>query len=310
MYKQLLTLLLLLSVSIVPQSHGQTSLAVTEFRYIGVSDNEAVVLTERLRSELFGTNSFKIVEREMMNEILSEQGFQQSGCVSDECMVKMGKLIGVGQIVGGTISRLQGIYTISARLVSVESGEILNIATYDCKCSIEDLLKSGMKQVAQKLTENSNLPTDTQSNELPPKQQPEKWGIFPFQLSFFYPMQVVPSSVRICGLRINTIYGNNVELNGLDVGIVNNIRTDLRGLQVGIINSARSTWGLQAGIQNTTHELGFAQLGLINSGKHIIGTQIGLINSAESLTGVQIGLLNTIKYTAGPSFMPFINISF
>jgi len=35
----------------------------------------------------------------MMEQILVEQGFQQSGCTTNECMVEVGKLIGVENIV-------------------------------------------------------------------------------------------------------------------------------------------------------------------------------------------------------------------
>ena len=39
-----------------------------------------------------------------MEQILVEQGFQQSGCTTNECMVEVGKLIGVEKIVSGSIS--------------------------------------------------------------------------------------------------------------------------------------------------------------------------------------------------------------
>ena len=41
-----------------------------------------------------------------MEDILKEQGFQQTGCTSDECVVEVGKIIGVQQMVGGSISKV------------------------------------------------------------------------------------------------------------------------------------------------------------------------------------------------------------
>ena len=90
-------------------------------------------------------------KREMMEEIIKEQGFQQSGCSTDECMVEVGKLIGVEKIVGGSISKVGRTYSVSSRIVSVETGKILKGATYDYKGEIDELLTTGMKMVAYEL---------------------------------------------------------------------------------------------------------------------------------------------------------------
>ena len=57
-------------------------------------------------------------------------------------------LIGVEQIVGGSISKVGSTYSVSARMVSIETGDISKIATYDFRGEIDDLLISGMKEVA------------------------------------------------------------------------------------------------------------------------------------------------------------------
>ena len=87
----------------------------------------------------------------MMDDILEEQKFQKSGCVSDECIVEIGKMIGVEQIVGGSISKVGRTYSVSSRIVSVETGKILKGATYDYKGEIDELLTNGMKMVAYEL---------------------------------------------------------------------------------------------------------------------------------------------------------------
>ena len=109
-------------------------------------------LTDRLRVELFNTKHFKVVERAMMDEILEKQGLQQSDCTTTECIVEVGKLIGVEQIIGGSISKVGNTFSISARIVSVETVNILHTATHDYKGEIDDLLTTGMKKVAKDLT--------------------------------------------------------------------------------------------------------------------------------------------------------------
>ena len=86
-------------------------IAVLELQGEGVSLAEARTLTDRLRSRLVNTNVFHVLEREQMDEILGEQGFQQSGCVSDECAVEVGQLIGVQLMVAGSIGKIGNLYT-------------------------------------------------------------------------------------------------------------------------------------------------------------------------------------------------------
>ena len=62
---------------------AQTNVAVIPLDAKGVSEIEASVLTERLALELFRTGRFTVLERGKMDEILTEQDFQLSGCVSE-----------------------------------------------------------------------------------------------------------------------------------------------------------------------------------------------------------------------------------
>lgn len=145
-FRFLLTLLITASLS------AQTSVAVLELEGKGLTEMEASILTDRLRHELFQTGKYRVVERELMGEILNEQGFQLSECTSTECMVEIGQLLGVDQMVGGSVSKFGTMYTIAVRLVSVETGEFLGTATYDHEGRMEDLLKYGMKVVSSKLS--------------------------------------------------------------------------------------------------------------------------------------------------------------
>ncbi|RQW04533.1 hypothetical protein EH223_07090 [candidate division KSB1 bacterium] len=151
--KRSLGILFFVFLCVLSQSaFSQTNIAVLEFLAKGITPTAASILTDRLRIELVKQNNYKVVEREMMDDILREQGFQQTGCTTDECIVAIGRLVGVEQMIGGSISKLGNIYSVAARIVSVETGEILKIATYDHEGRLEDLLKYGMADVAKKLT--------------------------------------------------------------------------------------------------------------------------------------------------------------
>ena len=129
-----------------------TNIAVVDFIGNNISDGEVNALTDRLRVELFKTKHFKVIEREMMQEVLKEQGFQQSGCTTDKCMVRIGRLVGVEKIIGGSISKVGNVYSVSSRIVNVETGEIEKSEVYDYIGEIGQLLTNGMRMVAIGLT--------------------------------------------------------------------------------------------------------------------------------------------------------------
>ena len=134
-----------------PDIFSSQSVAVLEFEGKNVSGAEASALTDRLRNELFQMGHFKIVERGQMDEILNEQAFQQTGCVSSECAVEVGKILSVDYIIMGSVSKVGTIFSVSARLVNVLSGEIAKTAVYDHNGDLGGLLTVGMNLVAKQL---------------------------------------------------------------------------------------------------------------------------------------------------------------
>jgi hypothetical protein len=100
---------------------------------------------------MFNTGIYVVLERAMMDDILKEQGFQQTGCVTSGCAVEVGNMLGVQQMVGGSIGKLGNMYTVSARIIDVETGTVLKSANYDHIGGIEQLGMMGMNQVALKL---------------------------------------------------------------------------------------------------------------------------------------------------------------
>ncbi|MDP8207832.1 MAG: CsgG/HfaB family protein [Candidatus Electryonea clarkiae] len=102
----------------------------------GISDSYQRPLTDRLRQEILSTGAFTVVERNVMVEILEEQGFQLAGCTTNDCAVEAGKLLGVECIIAGSIGKVGYTHTINLRMISVESSEILKSKSFDCICAI------------------------------------------------------------------------------------------------------------------------------------------------------------------------------
>ena len=143
------------------------TVAVLDFDALGISEVEAAALSNRLRNELFNLGKFSVVERGMMDDVLREQDFQQSGCTSNECLVEVGMLLGAELMIGGSVSKVGRTFTVSARLVDVESGELLMVADFDLVGEIDDVLTKGMSQVALKLSSTNNAMAGSSTERLP-----------------------------------------------------------------------------------------------------------------------------------------------
>ncbi|MDP8288062.1 MAG: CsgG/HfaB family protein, partial [Candidatus Electryonea clarkiae] len=100
---------------------------------------------------------FRVIERNNMEDILTEQGFQFSGCTSDECAVEVGQLLGVQQMIAGSISKLGELHTVSLRLIDVETGEVLDMQSARCRCSIEEVAETSLADAAQAITGKGNV---------------------------------------------------------------------------------------------------------------------------------------------------------
>ena len=119
--KQPLAILLLLFSLVSAQDFRQT-VAVIDFDASGISQLEATSLTNRFRTAVGDVGAMRLVERGMMEEVLQEQGFQQTGCTSEECAVEVGQLLGVQNMIGGSIGRVGETFTLDVRMISVQSG--------------------------------------------------------------------------------------------------------------------------------------------------------------------------------------------
>jgi len=132
-------------------SYCQQKVAVTEFAGSGVEQTTANNITNRFSYELSKTKKFDMVEREMMNKILDELKFQSSGCVADECAVEIGQMVGVQQIIAGSVSKIETLYSLNIRLIDVATGEIIYQDMDDMEGSVTEFIRVTIKNMALRM---------------------------------------------------------------------------------------------------------------------------------------------------------------
>lgn len=121
-------------------AQGRPSVAVLDLEALAVPEQEAKTLSAKLRSSLLAAGRYDVVERGRMEEILKEQGFQQSGCVNNACAVEVGQLVGVKYVVAGSIGKVGAVYAFSLRMIDIATGRIIHEVEEHLDGRVEDLL--------------------------------------------------------------------------------------------------------------------------------------------------------------------------
>ena len=142
----------------------------------GIPQEAKTSLSDILREQLWKTGRFRVVDRNNMERIMKEQGFQLSDCTSKECAVKVGQLLGVEQMVTGNVTLLGKTYIISVQMTRVETGEIEKMASDRCpSCELDQLIGS-IDKVSAALAEAVGGTAPVPVKPAPPKPAPAVVG--------------------------------------------------------------------------------------------------------------------------------------
>ena len=143
--KKLLTILVLslLSLTAFAQQKPKVAVYVT-----GEQSGVTKILGDQLVSAFSQSGDYTAIERtsSFLAELGKEQNYQRTGAVADSDISRLGKQFGVQFVCVADISEAFGEKYISARLINVESAEVIKTANASSKLdSMNELIKvSGM----------------------------------------------------------------------------------------------------------------------------------------------------------------------
>jgi hypothetical protein len=109
-------------------------------------------ISDRFSMELIESGKFTVLDRTRIDEILKEQGFQQTGsCTGGDCQVEMGRLLGVEKLVTGTVVDFGGVWSMGIGYTDVASGQVEKRVSKEIDGKLIDLLTKGCPTVAKEL---------------------------------------------------------------------------------------------------------------------------------------------------------------
>ena len=172
-----LFLLLFLSCVCVAGLHAadEELVAVMDLTPQAARPEEALAITNQLRTQLLKTGKFTLVDRSQMESILKEQALQQTGCTSDECAVQVGKILGVRKIISGSVTKLSDhVWQVSLLMLDVESAKTLRAESETYEGNLVTVIRTGVPDLAARLAGNG-VPAPQQQAAITPPQQGATW---------------------------------------------------------------------------------------------------------------------------------------
>lgn len=111
-----------------------------------------------LISELAQNPAARVVERENVQRLIDEQNLGAESRLDAATAAKVGKLVGARYMVMGTFVDLYGKFRVDARLVDVETSEILKVVRSDPKLEKREEMFHLLQALAERLMAETKLP--------------------------------------------------------------------------------------------------------------------------------------------------------
>ena len=147
------------------------TLAVLNFdNNTGSTDYDAMGrgLAAMMITDLSTSNDLKVVEREHMQDVLSEQQMQHSAMFDSTTAVKAGKLLGAQYITAGSLAAADPKLRIDMRVINVETGQIVQAAQVT---GPKDKIFDMEQQLADKVLKGMNVTLSPDAEAKLRKQQ-------------------------------------------------------------------------------------------------------------------------------------------
>ena len=114
-----------------------------------------VGLQQMLVTELSANAAIRVVDRREINKLISEQDLGATGRVDQSTAAKLGKLVGARYMIMGGFVDFYGDFRIDARVVNVETGEIMKTEKVRDK---RENLYGLVTNLANQITKGASLP--------------------------------------------------------------------------------------------------------------------------------------------------------
>ena len=89
-----------------------------------IDEGTKVAIREIISSAMVNSGNFEIVERSLLEKVMQEQRFSNSGIVDDNDATEIGKLAGANKVVISVLTQTGGQYMLSVKMIDVKTASV------------------------------------------------------------------------------------------------------------------------------------------------------------------------------------------
>jgi len=113
-----------------------------------VDKNIKEIVREEISSIIVNAGGYTVLERSLINKVLEESKFQQSGLVEDSQVSEMGKRMGANIVFVSSVTRMSSSsYYVSCKVIDVQTARIEMQRTAQTQQGVSDLLQAVQRMV-------------------------------------------------------------------------------------------------------------------------------------------------------------------
>lgn len=117
-----------------------------------------VGLAAMVASELARHPAVRLVDRERVRSLLEEQGLAAAERVDAATAARLGRAAGSRHVIAGTFIDLYGDFRVDARIIDVQTSEIVKVVRSDPKLTDRKQMFRIVQSVAERIAEGIGLP--------------------------------------------------------------------------------------------------------------------------------------------------------
>lgn len=148
------SMLMLVFLILCVDIHAQTRVGVLDFKAgVGVSQGDVDGISAIFTTYFISPQNFILVERNQIEQVIQEQGFQRSALTNND-ITRIGQILNLQKIIVGDVNDINGEYNVDVRIVDVETGSIqaTDGATWSKGVSYRELMKTLATRLITTLT--------------------------------------------------------------------------------------------------------------------------------------------------------------
>lgn len=123
-----LTAVAVLLGTAVRADYNKTKVAVLDFQLHGEgyeTRDMGKIVAEWLITALVRDGRFEVIERRLLEKILTEQQLGLSGIMDESSASKLGRMLGAKVVISGSVMSLKGQIEVNARIIDVQTGSVI-----------------------------------------------------------------------------------------------------------------------------------------------------------------------------------------